>query len=110
MREQKFKDWLEAYRSKAGNPLAQTSKNAYFRDNQRAEDEDSQISSLDNEFDKDKMESLLERYAYSQTDQHNGRANPTDLDIATESLYNSLASHRTAFGHYRRFRSGIMTP
>ncbi len=110
MREQKFKDWMEAYRSKAGNELEESTKHTYMTDNKRVESEDG--FDLDKEFDKDKLASLIDRYEYSAEDEKNGRKNPTNLNIKhrSKSVRNSLASHRTALRHYRRFRSGIMTP
>ncbi|MCA8834357.1 MAG: hypothetical protein K8953_04650 [Proteobacteria bacterium] len=107
MRELEFKLWLDAYRTKAKKPLAQTTKNTYIRDNKRVEEEDKfeGFNGLDKEFEKDGLKSLLERYAYSKADERAGRKNPTNMDIKprSKSVLNSLSSHRTALNHYHTF-------
>ena len=108
MKEQEFKEWLDAYRSRHGDKLAESTKHTYVTDNKRVVNEDG--VDLDKEFDKDKLYSLLERYAYGKDDERHNRPNPTKLDIDAPSIYGSLSSHRTALRHYRRFRLGIMTP
>ncbi len=101
MREEEFRDWLETYRQQNGEPLKQSSKNAYVTDNKRVEDEDG--FNLDTEFKKDEMASLLERYTYSLEDKRNERGNPTNLDIELPALYKSLGNHKVVLNHYRRF-------
>ena len=101
MREQKFKDWLEAYRQKNGKPLKQRSKEVYVIDNKKVAEVESR--NLDDEFKKNGLESLIELYTYSKADRDRGRDNPTNLDINKSRLYKSLGNHKVVLNHYRRF-------
>ena len=103
MRTEEFRHWLNEYvaENKTGE-LSERTKNAYVRDNERLEIYDD--FDLDIEFEKDGLETLLERYTYSLKDKRNMRENPTNLDIDISALYKSLGSHKTALNHYRKFR------
>ena len=62
---------------------------------------------LDNEFAKNEMESLLERYTYTTADEESDKPNPTHLVFKSKSLRKSLSDHKTALNHYRKFHLGI---
>ncbi len=109
MREQEFKTYLEGLKDpkdKTKDRLQGNTITSYITDSRKVETHDGLAQGgydLDDEFKKDKLRSLLVRYAYGAQAVRNNRKNPTDLDIKQHSLYNSLQSHRSAIRHYGRF-------
>ena len=93
MRDAEFKAWLEA-QEYAANTVSTKSSDA-----RRV---DQAYGDLDEQFAQDRLQSLLDTFAYSKADQGQGKANPTSLPI-DGNLYNSLASYRAALTTYRRF-------
>jgi endonuclease len=61
---------------------------------------------LDEEFEKDGLDSLLSRFRYRAEDARAGRPNPTKIDIDPEKLARDIAFYRSAINSYRRFRAG----
>ncbi len=103
-----FENWLKSLK-KRNNPskrhLKDSSVTTYLNDSKRVEDEDG--FDLDNEFAKNEMESLLERYTYTTADEESDKPNPTHLVFKSKSLRKSLSDHKTALNHYRKFHLGI---
>ena len=61
---------------------------------------------LDEEFEKDGLDSLLSRFRYRAEDARAGRPNPTKIDIDPEKLARDIAFYRSAINSSRRFRAG----
>jgi len=68
---------------------------------ERAQDVD-----LDDEFDKDRLASLISAFTYSAADARAGRGNPTAMDIDADKLLSHLRWYKSHLAAYARFRSG----
>lgn len=98
MKEEAFKAHLAAQGLAPGTLATRSSA---LRRIERAEDID-----LDAEYERDGMESLFAKYAYSIADHRAGLPNPTRIDIEPENLRKYLAFYRSALNSYRGFASG----
>lgn len=58
---------------------------------------------LDQHYDNDRMQSLIETLRYSTEDARRNRPNPTSIPIEGD-IRNNLASYKNAIERYRRFR------
>lgn len=61
---------------------------------------------LDEEFDRDGLQSLLSTFSYSTADERAGRANPTRMDIEQDKLLTHLRWYKSHLTSYARFRNG----
>ncbi len=59
---------------------------------------------LDEEFDRDQMQSLIARFDYTADDTRSGRPNPSNIEIPPENLSRDLSAHRYHLNAYRQFR------
>ncbi len=58
---------------------------------------------IDDEYKKDKMKHLLDRYTYSQADEDAGISNPTKTNIINGSVLNALRWYKSHLNQYKRF-------
>ena len=98
MREDAFKEYW-ADRGLARSTIS--TRSGALRRIERAENVD-----LDAEYERDGMEALLKKYAYSDADHRTGMPNPTGIDIEPENLRKTFAFYRRALNNYRVFASG----
>ena len=61
---------------------------------------------IENEFERDKLVSLLQRLTYTREDERMGRANPTNLASEPSRLFITLGWYRSVLDRYRSFRLG----
>ncbi len=62
---------------------------------------------LDEEYERDKFTSLLNRFAYTSADARAERQNPTKLDIDADKLLAHIRWYRTHLTDYARFKGGL---
>lgn len=59
---------------------------------------------LDDEFDKDSLQSLVDELSYSRQDERENKRNSTKINIENGSIYNALAFYRSHLSNYRKFK------
>jgi hypothetical protein len=96
MREQDFRDWMQAQ----GNSPATVSTR--ISDARRVE---RHYGDLDEAYDRDRFATILQELTYSAADQAAGKPNPSRLQIDGQ-LATSLASYRGVLSIYSTFRGG----
>ena len=99
MREQEFRDWLEA-KDYSPNTIA-----TWLSDGRKVD----KIHSLDGGFGSDHCKQILEQLSYSKADSALGKSDSSGLNI-TGPLYNNLAACRAAVRSYVRFREAQANP
>ncbi len=60
---------------------------------------------LDEEFERDRMESVVRRFQYSMEDFRAGKPNPTSIRIEPDKIYRDLAFYRSILQSYLRFKT-----
>ena len=98
MREDGFKTYMASLGLAHGTF---TTRSAALRRIERAENID-----LDAEYERDGLNGLLAKYAYSTADHRAGLPNPTAIDIEPENLRKYIAFYRRALNNYHGFVSG----
>jgi 5-methylcytosine-specific restriction enzyme B len=97
-----FKDWLEANNDQN---YASTTISTKVSEAKRLE---KIYGDLDGHYDRDEFASVLQSLQYTKTDERAGKEAPKGFEIEDadkNSLYNSLASHRSALtGYYKKYR------
>ncbi len=95
MREPDFKQWMRR------RGIADVTIKTRIAALQRVE-RDEKID-LDNEFQSDRLASLIQRYTYTTQDEKNNRENPTNLKLSTNTLAKTLAFYKSHLNQYRQF-------
>lgn len=93
MREAEFRGWLKAQN------FAENTVSTRLSDTRRVE---LHYGDLDSAYEHDRFTAILSSLAYSKEDEKVARPNPSSITV-TGSVYNSLASYRSAIVAYRRF-------
>src|SRR5205085_1435995 len=61
---------------------------------------------IEDDFSKDRLDSLLQRLTYTREDERTGRPNPTNLASEPSRLFITLGWYRSVLDRYRTFRLG----
>lgn len=101
MRKDKYREWMGTITKQNGDDYKESTIDTHIRDLDRIEREEK--VNLDKEFNANKLERLLNKYAYDIKDERAGRKNPTALDTKTTSLYGFLSPYRTQLRSYCKF-------
>jgi endonuclease len=94
-----YKQWLEGQKYDANTISAQMYRCGRVEDN---------YGDLDEQFDKDRLASVIQDLAYSAQDARNGRPNtsriPLSPNVTPANIRNNMASYRNAIQRYVTFR------
>ena len=95
MKKAEFRAWLENFE------LHDATIDTYVRNLDRLEREED--FDLDEQFQKDEMAEILQRFTYSTEDERNNRPNPTKLNLRTNFLLNLLLAYKSQLKKYQTF-------
>lgn len=96
MREEEFKRWLEEQQYKASTISTQLSS---------ARTIEQAYGNLDEIYQRDAFNELLQEFAYSANDRSENKSNPSRLKLWGDN-YRDLAHLRATINYYKRFREG----
>ena len=101
MREQEFRDWFGTIKNQFKRPY--TKRNLEFYVGAVSNIEKAEKIDMDKAFQKDGMAWISNLYSYSVQDNENNTPNPTKVALTKPTVYSTLADHKTALNHYRKF-------
>lgn len=94
---------IEAFRAYM-NSQNLAAKTKYMREKALVRIERFEGINLDELFEEDALEGLMEKFRYSRSDERSGRSNPTQMNVTSGREFAQLAWYRVHLGAYRDFR------